>query len=446
MKIKERVLKYTIPFIDKIYFSIFRHYMSEETKRFLYHLSFTFFATGIAAIIMFVVNIFATRLLGPEEFGKYGVIISLGQIITIFTTLGLSSILVKYIIPEKRGVNGILILQTLIFTAVTSIAALLLFLLFKDVFMSLVNIDNSLFLILMILVPFLTFFNIFEAFNKGFLRFKFQAIWQIINAFLIIFAFLLLFFVFRFQTFSAYILPFLLGYFAYSLITIIYFLRRREITFNFSKALRNFPDFYKIIVYAKYTFLGGFIWYIISGLDKIFLNKFIGFNETGLFQAYLTASITVLGVFYTSLINVFFPTATNFKNYRVVFDKIKKLSWLSFLPMILAEFIIISIILKLYGTQYEYNALYVLLFSLACFFYFWGGTVAWLAYAQGLKGVKYTFYTALFVSALSVVINFILIPQYGMLGATIAFLFSMTLSFFLYFYILPIEKYVFNLD
>ena len=74
-----------------IHLRVFGHAMSDEMRKFLGNLSWSFFGGIIAAGIMFAVNILAGRWLGPEEYGKYHIVLALGQVFVIPMLMGMNT-------------------------------------------------------------------------------------------------------------------------------------------------------------------------------------------------------------------------------------------------------------------------------------------------------------------------------------------------------------------
>jgi hypothetical protein len=70
--IKQRLFRLA----EGIHLRIFGHEMGEEMRKFLGHLSWSFFGIFFSALILFVVNILAARILGPDGYGKYNFAIS----------------------------------------------------------------------------------------------------------------------------------------------------------------------------------------------------------------------------------------------------------------------------------------------------------------------------------------------------------------------------------
>ena len=77
--------------------------MSGEMKNFLGNLSWSFFGGIIAAGIMLSVNIAAGRILGPVEYGKYGLVIALSSILLIPMLLGLDVALTHFIAQSNEN-------------------------------------------------------------------------------------------------------------------------------------------------------------------------------------------------------------------------------------------------------------------------------------------------------------------------------------------------------
>src|SRR5437660_481355 len=83
------------------YRHIFREEMSEAVKLFFKNISYITLGTIISALLSFIFNILAGRILGPVEYGKFALVSSIALFLYIPMLPGLNTALVKYV-SEKN--------------------------------------------------------------------------------------------------------------------------------------------------------------------------------------------------------------------------------------------------------------------------------------------------------------------------------------------------------
>ena len=96
ISIKQRLFQIA----EIIHLRVFGHAMSDEMRKFLGNLSWSFFGGIIAAGATFTVNIVAGRLLGPEEYGKYSLVFLISQIFLIPMIFGMDTAIARTISKE----------------------------------------------------------------------------------------------------------------------------------------------------------------------------------------------------------------------------------------------------------------------------------------------------------------------------------------------------------
>jgi len=85
----------SIPIVESLHRRIFGHEMSEEMRKFLGNLSISFFGGAFYSVLLFIVSILAGRFLGPIDYGKYALYVSLFSFFTIFLSFGLETTIIR---------------------------------------------------------------------------------------------------------------------------------------------------------------------------------------------------------------------------------------------------------------------------------------------------------------------------------------------------------------
>jgi hypothetical protein len=119
--------------------------------------------------------------------------------------------------------------------------------------------------------------------------------------------------------------------------------------------------------YIKTNFLLTILGVFITSLDKIYMGKFIGTRDLGMYSAYILASTLFIGQVILVFNNVFFPMIASVENKDLIMKKIDKIALLFFVPGTLGISVFSVIIIRLLGKEFEYNHLYILAFSFLAF-------------------------------------------------------------------------------
>ena len=183
---------------ESLHHRVFGHGMSEEMRGFLGNLSWSVGAGILAAAIMFSVNIFAGRFLGPAEFGKYNYIISLATSLMFFFLLGNNQSGIRYASDKKYKKKQHQIFGTvLLLTFVQAILVFFVFFVFQDVIDKKINLGISVVYLVLLFGFILSLKELFDAFIRAFGLFRLQGIVRVGDAIFVFITFFLFFFLFH---------------------------------------------------------------------------------------------------------------------------------------------------------------------------------------------------------------------------------------------------------
>lgn len=385
------------------------------------------FATqGVRLAVGFLVGIWVARYLGPQDFGYYNYVTSYAYIFLAFSAFGTTEEIVKEIANGNRNEQSILssAFYLRLFAGLFAIIFFNLLALFLDE-----NEDmKKLFLIVsttFIIQP----FEVVDLFNKAKVQIKLTAIPQIIQ--LIISSFIKIYFISINASLNYFIYVFVLDLVFYVFFLYIPYYRKekdfifRKVDFKQIKALffRTFP----LMIVSLITLL-------LIRLDHLMIKNLLGAKALG----YYSSASKIIEIFYlipilvtTSLFTAILNAKKNSKTeYNNRFKRMNSflfcinLSTICFI-MFFGELIIEM----LYSKEYAPSANILKYFSLSIlFFTFSYINIRWYI-AEDLR----TF--LMFKSVAAIVINFslnyILIPEIGVLGAVWASIITNVICFFL---------------
>lgn len=391
---------------------IFGHEMGDEMRKFVGNLGWMALGTGISMFLLFFVNLAAARLLGPSEYGKYALIIAVGQLFIIPMLLGFNTASIKYIAesPDKKNLAATVLYSVIFFAIVSSI---LLFL-FKGRLVPLAKIDNAMYIVAVIYGFALAIKYIYEALLRGTHKFKLASFLDVLNSLIVaVVLFGYLFFI-REYTFQSYIVAIIAGLVFYVILS--FFKTRDKVKGQgFETA-----DFRKMIKYGGYATLGSIGGFVIGNANQFVLNNYLGFSAVGLFAVYSSASIFLTGQLTNIFVNVFFPTVSAIRDKKIIVKKIKRLFLISLIPLLLINSVVVGIIVKLYGNKYEFNAAYIFAFALLGVILLFQNILWWLVASYGKRGIRFTSILGTVVGLLNILALIYLVKNFGIIGSVFA--------------------------
>lgn len=373
-------------------------------------------------VVAFFVGAWIARYLGPDKYGSLNYIISFVGLFSFLSSLGLEGILSRAIIRSPENKEKLLG-TGLVLKIVGAIIAILLisittFLTNKDI---LTNI---------LIILFSTTF-IFQSFSVISIYFQSQVLAKNTAKVQVISTFLSALLKVAFILSELDIIWFILSYVIDSLILAIGFIvifskdNGSILKWKFDIALAK-----KLMIDSWPLFFALFSALLFSRIDQVMINHYLGNTALGIYSAAVKLSEVwyfVPGLICTSL----FPAIINSKDtdQHIYMDRLKRLYGLMFwLAVIIATlFTVFSAFLvkTIFGTAYS-GAIDVLQI------YVWAGIAVALGavasnYLIAENYVKISLFINLFAAASNILLNLILIPTYGIIGAAWATLISYSL-------------------
>jgi len=199
----------------------------------------------------------------------------------------------------------------------------------------------------------------------------------------------------------------------------------------------SWPCAYKLQNYSKYSLMGGISAAFYQNIGKIILNMYLPVSMVGIYWAYTYSFTTVILLFSTIFVTVFFPVASMCQDKGMLFKRINKIVILFI--VFGWPFALISgyIILKMYGNAYPFDLPLTLLSATVGVCISIDMLYGQLLCSVSVKGVKITSYAAVALAVVSVILSFLLIPIIGLAGAMVATIISYTVSIVIMFFKWP---------
>lgn len=374
------------------------------------------------------IGIWIARYLGPQKFGILNYAQSFVGLFSVTASLGLDGIVVRELIKNEDKADELLG-TTFYLKFIGSIGSVLL-LAFAVSFMSNDNYTNTLFFIIASATIFQTF-NIVDYYFQSKVLSRYivyantisllissliKVILIINNAPLLSFALMILF--------DSFVLAF--GY--------IYFFTKKtkfriqNFKFNKQIALELLNDSWPL-------FLSGIVISIYMKIDQVIINQLLGSEEVGQYAAAIRLSEAwyfIPMVIASSL----FPAIISAKKQSdyIYYSRLQKLYdlmvWMSIIIAIPMTFLSSWIVNILYGNEYDEAGSVLMIHIWTGVFVFLG--VAFSGYLTAENKTKKAFYRTLLGAVLNVILNYILIPKFGIRGSAIATLLGQFFANYVY--------------
>jgi len=365
------------------------------------------------------------RYLGPGEFGLLSYAISFASIFATISTLGLDNLLVRELVKEPTKRDSLLgsafVLK--IIGAFISFILIAIALLFSN---------DSTFTIVLILI--ISASTLFQSFNV--IDFYFQSrvlarfsVYVMFTTSVVVTLFKLMM-IYLNASLSLFAIAFALESFFWAVgFSIVYKKNHLNIfdwKFDKSLAIQLLKDSWPLI-------LSGVVIAVYMKIGQVMIKKLLNDQEVG----YYAAAVKLSEAWYfipMAISTSLFPAIVNAKKVseELYQDRMQKLynllAWVAIgiaLPVTFFSDMIVKILL---GTEYLPSAPVLTI-------YIWAGVSTFLGVASSQYLInenltKLSFYRTLIGMIVNVILNFILIPKYGITGSAVATLISFTLATF----------------
>ena len=367
------------------------------------------------------------RILGPEMYGLYNLAMSVATIASSFSVFGLLGALARFIpFHLKRGETEI-VRSTIDFSSIFVfssgiILAIVLFVLADYVAVSIFSKPElaTPLRIFAFGIPVLALQRVMRGITRGFKAVKYNVLVFNIGDRVIKIAFFLVSMVFIYRLYGA-ICALIAGSFT-TTILIMWLIRFR--IFPEYSSCRRTPVARSLLSFSWPLALTGFTFLFVSKTDKILLGYYLSSEDVGIYSPALV--IAGMLVFVAEAFKyIFLPTVSeHFANkdisgLELLFKSTSKWIFLIVLPMF---FLIMlfprEIITLLYGSKYVGGYMALIILSLGIAMNDLSGTAGNILVGGG--HTKLNLICEVIAAATNIVLNIILIPRYGIVGAAAA--------------------------
>ena len=394
---------------------------STSFKRYFVNTSWLFFERILRIVVSFVVTIFVIRYLGPKDFGLFSYVLSFFWLFASLSTVGLESITTREIVKHPDDKNEII--GTVFFLRLAgSVAAIALIWILLLVF----GEDMYTTILILLLSGSFVFqsFSAIEYYFRGKVKAKYNA--YALSASVLLSSLLKVIFILIKAPLVYFIVAVIFEYAVLAIgLVVVYRLNKLSIfNWKYSNALAS-----SLLKDAWPLALSGIVVMVYMKIDQIMIKNMMSEEAVG----YYAAAVRLCESWYfipVTLCNSIFPAIVNAKNVSEEFynNRMQKLydllTWLAIGIAIPVTIFSNQIITLLFGSEFSAAAPVLTI-------YIWAGVAVFLGVASSQYLInenltKLSFYRSLIGMVINVLLNFIFIPIYGIVGSAIATLVSYT--------------------
>lgn len=399
-------------FLDSLGRRLFGEHPGEGGSQFLRHLSWIGASFALAKVISALIGILAGRLLGPQEYGRINVMVSVGTMISPFMLAGIHYSVVKYgAAAEDRGeVFGTACAVFLVLASAVGAFTLLL----RGPLSSLFGIDGQTLLLALLYALAISAFFMATSLQQALGLFSKRGLSEIAFSLLLAaFFFLGLYFLGRVYAAMAWAYVAAFGLVAAFWLVKIKGARRLDL---FSGA-RARP----MLEYGIYYFGAAIGSFLILNVQSLLLNARFSPRDVGIYAAYYAATIGVAGYLGYAVNTVLFPKAAASTNRRRLWDLAAR-SWKKLsLPAAAALFCAQAVVLTLMGRhQYGMDPVLMLLFSVCGTLMLVQSSLAQILFSDSIKASRLSLFMSLGAGLLNLALCLALIPLLKIAGMAVA--------------------------
>ncbi len=375
------------------------------------------FAEKILRIIVGIfVGIWVARYLGPEQFGLFSYAQSFAGLFTVFATLGLDGIVVRELVKDKNRQNELISIAFWL-KVIGAFIALVILVIAVNFTLN----DNYTNLLVFIIAS----ATIFQSFNVVDMYFQAKVLSKYVvyaNVFsLLISSIIKIVFILNEAPLMAFAWVVLFDSFVLAAGFIVLFLKNstfqiKNLTFNRSIAVRLLQHSWPLI-------LGGIVISIYTRIDQVMIKEMLGNESVGQYAAAVQLSNAWYFIPVAISMSVF-PAIINAKKISEIlyYERLQKLYnlmvWVAIVIALFTTFLSDWAVNLLYGGQYNQAGSILAIHIWSIIFGFLGITSEKWLLSENLQLIS--FYRTFFGVVINIILNFILIPKYGVQGAAFA--------------------------
>ncbi len=396
--------------LERVHTRLFGHPPGEKTRQFLQDIIAVYGGTLIAGGFGLIGFLLTARLLGPEEYGKFNLIIATAGFLIIPMIWGHTTAAAKYMPAAKKPDQIIASVTTLVLGSILIFGALAYAL--APSIAAIIGFDAALIRMATLYAAILAAYYLAEALLRGLMRMDIVGIGRAVLSIASLAVTLALLFSAGNHRASTPIIAGILGNAVFVCLALPWIrLRINSMTWE---SLR------RILHYGLFTAISFITGTVMAYTDRVMLNAFRGVTEVGIFGAYQLPTLFVSEKLLAPFILVFFSTAAAYRHKRALCKKMTIVLPLAAAAIFALTAISVTAGFAFLGAAYPFSLLTAMVFCATAATYFAASARMWFIASTGIAGVRWSCLAGIIGMAVNIGGNYLLIPLLGVLGAALS--------------------------
>lgn len=335
---------------DDLYLKVFGNRMGPEALSFFRNTLWSFLGISISALFLFLINIYAGRVLGPEGYGYYNLIIAITSFAAVFIYSGYDAASIKFISDPKYRINRkYVITQSIRNIILTSTLFIIAISLFSRTLAQTFGAPVNVIVFALVFTPVFALRYILDGIVRSLNLFRYHALAKITESIIVTLAFIGCLAITKGINYQQYIISLMIGY-AF-IVGSFYNSIHRSIRQEKIHTTKD-NEFQK---YAHRFFAVSIANILITSSDKFLLAHYLGNKSLGIYSAYIASSVIIVSQLILILNNTLFPTIVKISDKFSIEKRIRKTAILLAIPFLLVICPITYAILLIFGKNYSIN-------------------------------------------------------------------------------------------
>ncbi len=397
---------------------IFKESMTHKSRMLFVGTSYAAFGMLFGALLTFAFTILGARILGPQNFGNYTLVVAVSVVFGSSMQFCLTPALKYAAGKHESAVRANIVSTSSVLVVACVIISAAVYTLIAVPVSHVLGIPVVIFLFGVLYAVSVTFFVFTMNTLRALFRLRTYAVLNTVQSIIVLGTFLL-FISISGRAWEYAVYPAYIANFAISALLILYLGEYLNLRYDRSWAK-------KITRYARFSAPGA-VAIACMGVDTLLINAFKTTADVGIYNAYFMPSITSAVLVWSVFNAAFFPYASGSDDRQAIFRTVNRA-----VPYTVAFFLPAIILLEavaffFYGSQYPFSWEIAFFFALSAAIYVLFQCYSFLMASEGTSGAKaFTLGNIIALVAL-VSFNVLLIPVLGILGAAITLVFTYSL-------------------
>lgn len=382
---------------------------NEKVYSFVEKLSIVFILNGTAIFFQMLTSILTAGYLGPEEYGKISLINSISIFLINPLIIGAHNAMFKMLPNCEDEEKEKLISTTALCNIINLLPMVGIYLVIYPLFIKNMNISFDIWTVGILFTVISEMYVLSESFLRGKKAFMKIGKFQLLSKLLFFVLMLLVVYVFKIPSYSAYIACFFIARAVFVVLAI------KNTKIDFRKF--SWPLAKKIYQYGSITMLNALLLGVMMYTDIVIINYFESGMDLGIYSAYKNFALTMFLIVFDEIFAVVFLPTIAAMNIKDFFKGLLPKLPLIFIGLCVVISMAVTLLILLFGKKYKLDFGYVGLTSvgiaLAGIFELLFNTIS----LEGKKGAKICTLNLAVVAPLSLVAQFFLIKNWGVVGS-----------------------------